>query len=53
MKFLPLIVALAAVCSAQSRDAEFNRLADRFFDEVVFQYDPGQATQARIVAAVG
>jgi len=40
---LPL---LAAACLAQSRDADFARLADRYFDEVVFKYDPAQATQA-------
>jgi len=45
MKFFALL-ALAAACSAQNRDAEFNRLADRFFDEVSFRYDPSQATQA-------
>ena len=38
--------ALAAVCRAQSRDADFNRLADRFFDEAVFRFDPAQGTQA-------
>jgi uncharacterized protein (DUF885 family) len=31
---------------AQSRDSEFARLADRYFDQVVFQYDPVQATEA-------
>src|SRR5262245_27690157 len=37
---------LAGVCLAQKRDAEFASLADRFFDEVVFQYDPVSGTQA-------
>src|SRR6185369_6796057 len=37
---------LAGVCFAQGRDGEFARLADRFFDEVVFKYDPVQGTQA-------
>jgi len=37
---------LAGVCLAQKRDSEFHKLADRFFDEVVFRYDPVQATQA-------
>ena len=37
---------LAGVCLAQKRDAEFASLADRFFDEVVFKYDPVQGTQA-------
>jgi uncharacterized protein (DUF885 family) len=40
------IFVLAGVCLAQQRDAEFNKLADRFFDEVLFQYDPVQGTQA-------
>ena len=41
-----LIFTLAGVSFAQSRDAEFNKLADRFFDELVFKYDPVQATSA-------
>jgi len=41
-----LIVALGGVCLAQSRDAQFNALADRFFNEVVFHFDPAQATSA-------
>src|SRR5664279_6159252 len=40
------ILMLAGVCLAQKRDSEFNKLADRIFDEVVFQYDPVQGTQA-------
>ena len=40
------ISLLASVCFAQKRDSEFNKLAGRFFDEVVFQYDPVQGTQA-------
>ncbi|HEV3333722.1 MAG TPA: DUF885 domain-containing protein [Bryobacteraceae bacterium] len=39
-----LIFALATVCLAQNRDAEFSRLADRYFDELVFRFDPVQAT---------
>ena len=35
---------MAAACVAQSRDDAFNKLADRFFDEVLFKYDPAQAT---------
>jgi uncharacterized protein (DUF885 family) len=46
MSRICLIFALAGLCFAQSRDVEFNRLADRYFDEVVFRYDPAQATQA-------
>ena len=38
--------ALASGCLAQARDAEFNKLADRLFDEVVFRYDPVQGTSA-------
>jgi uncharacterized protein (DUF885 family) len=41
-----LIFLVAGVCLAQKRDSEFNQLADRFFDEVVFRYDPVQGTQA-------
>src|SRR5450756_572777 len=40
------ILMLAGVCLAQKRDSEFNQLADRLFDEVVFRYDPVQGTQA-------
>src|ERR1039457_5243692 len=40
------MLLLAGVCLAQKRDGEFNKLADRFFDEVMFQYDPVQGTQA-------
>ena len=42
--FLPCLLAVA--CFGQSRDAEFGKLADRYFDEVVFRYDPVQATSA-------
>jgi uncharacterized protein (DUF885 family) len=41
-----LTFLMAGACLAQKRDGEFNKLADRFFDEVVFRYDPVQATQA-------
>ncbi len=43
---MALFLLLAGVCLAQDRDREFARLADRFFDEVVFTYDPVQGTQA-------
>ncbi len=43
---MSLIFALAAACFAQNRDAEFSRLADRFFDELVFRFDPVQGTYA-------
>ncbi|MCX6627997.1 MAG: DUF885 family protein, partial [Candidatus Solibacter sp.] len=41
-----LIFLLAGVCLAEKRDREFNKLADRIFDEVVFRYDPVLGTQA-------
>jgi uncharacterized protein (DUF885 family) len=37
---------LAGACAAQNRDAQFGRLADRYFDEVAFRFDPVQATAA-------
>ena len=48
MKFwrMASIFLLAGMCSAQTLDREFNKLADRFFDEVIFRYDPVQGTQA-------
>lgn len=45
LRFL-LAIALACACQAQNRDAEFNKLADRVFDELVFKYDPVQGTMA-------
>jgi hypothetical protein len=39
-------ILLAAVCFAQSRDAEFANLADRYFEDAVFRYDPVSATAA-------
>jgi uncharacterized protein (DUF885 family) len=41
-----LILALAGLCFGQSRDAEFSKLADRYFDEQVFRFDPVQGTSA-------
>jgi uncharacterized protein (DUF885 family) len=41
-----LAVLLAGVCAAQERDRQFAALADRFFDDVLFAYDPVQGTQA-------
>ena len=47
MKIRCLAVLLCAItCAAQSRDAEFAKLASRFFDEVVFRYDPVAGTSA-------
>ena len=40
------ILVLAAACFAQSRDNDFNKFADRVFDELIFHYDPASATQA-------
>src|SRR5262245_12022983 len=40
------IFALAAVCFAQKRDADFAVLSDRFFDECYFKFDPVSGTQA-------
>ena len=39
-----LIFAWAGTIAAQNGDAQFIRLADRFFDDVLFRYDPAQAT---------
>jgi len=45
--WLTLLLLLPAACSfAQTRDAEFNKLADRYFDEAFFRFDPVQGTQA-------
>jgi uncharacterized protein (DUF885 family) len=41
-----LLFALAAGCFAQARDGEFNKVADRIFDELIFRYDPAAGTQA-------
>ena len=44
--FLFPILILAGACAAQNRDAQFGRLADRYFEEVAFRFDPVQATAA-------
>ena len=41
-----LIFAFAGLCFGQNRDAEFNNLIDRYFDEQVFRFDPVQGTSA-------
>jgi uncharacterized protein (DUF885 family) len=48
MKNLRIIFlfALAGACFGQTRDAEFNKLADRFFDELVFRFNPVAGTAA-------
>jgi Bacterial protein of unknown function (DUF885) len=40
------LLALAGVCCAQNRDSDFGKLADRYFDELVFHFDPVQGTAA-------
>ncbi|MEO8593840.1 MAG: DUF885 domain-containing protein [Candidatus Solibacter sp.] len=40
------MLSLALSCLAQTRDGDFNKLADRFFDQVYFQYDPVAGTAA-------
>ena len=37
---------MASGCFAQGRDVEFNKLADRLFDELVFRFDPSAGTYA-------
>jgi uncharacterized protein (DUF885 family) len=46
MRLVTVILASVLAAFGQSRDAAFNQLADRLFDEVVFRYDPESATQA-------
>jgi uncharacterized protein (DUF885 family) len=48
MKHWPILLFLLPIAAsfAQTRDADFAKLADRFFDEVYFRYDPVQGTQA-------
>jgi uncharacterized protein (DUF885 family) len=41
-----LALLLSVCCFAQKRDSEFNKLADRFFDECQFKFDPVSGTQA-------
>ncbi len=41
---LSFFFALSVATFAQNRDAEFNRLADRFFDDAVLRFDPVQGT---------
>jgi uncharacterized protein (DUF885 family) len=43
---LLLTLLVSTLCFAQTRDEAFARLADRYFDEAVFRYDPAQATAA-------
>ena len=41
-----LLVGSAAACLAQSRDAMFDRLADRYYNDIAFRYDPVSGTQS-------
>ena len=40
------LLALAGACFGQTRDAEFNKLAGRFFDELMFRFNPVAGTAA-------
>jgi uncharacterized protein (DUF885 family) len=46
MRHFFLLSLCAGLCAAQNRTAEFHTLADHYFDEAVFRYDPAQATEA-------
>lgn len=46
MKVTVWILLGAAVCFAQGRDADFAKLADRYFEDAVFRYDPVSATSS-------
>jgi uncharacterized protein (DUF885 family) len=46
LPFIVFILALAIPGFAQNRDSAFNQLADRYFDDVVFRFDPVQGTEA-------
>ena len=41
---LVFLFALSVAAFAQNRDAEFNRLADRFFDQAVLRFEPEAGT---------
>src|SRR5580700_4513380 len=41
---LILIFSLATMSFAQTRDADFAKLADGYFNDVLFRYDPAQGT---------
>ncbi len=46
VRVVATLLLLTAACVAQSRDLAFAKLADRYFDEVMFRYDPVSGTQA-------
>ena len=48
-----LLFALASACFAQNRDTEFNKLADRFFDEFVFRFNRRRTHHAAICSLLG
>jgi uncharacterized protein (DUF885 family) len=41
-----LLFTLATMCFAQTRDADFAKMADSYFNDVLFHYDPAQGTAA-------
>src|ERR1017187_7082454 len=43
---IALLLGSAAACLAQSRDTMFDKLADRYYTEVVFRYAPEAGTQS-------
>jgi uncharacterized protein (DUF885 family) len=44
---IPIFVfTFAAMCFAQTHDADFAKLADGYFNDVLFQYDPAQGTSS-------
>jgi hypothetical protein len=46
IRYLALFLGMAAAALAQSHDAMFDKLADRYYNDVVFHYDPASGTQA-------
>src|SRR5215510_13795161 len=46
MKYLPLLLTFASAVAAQTRDTAFRELADRYFDEAYFAYNPTAGTAA-------
>ena len=46
MKFVILILACTGLMTAQDRDAGFRQLADRYFDEVYFRFNPSSGTSS-------
>src|SRR5437764_14739390 len=46
MRAFFFVCVLSAACFGQSRDAEFGKLADRYFSEAVYAFDPASGTAA-------